>query len=335
MPEQNQSFKDKVKEYLYIVFISISGICLLCCFIFWYFFPNFYNDNKGIFSYLKSLSTTTLGAGVFTAIIKYFQFMGIYKNEINNIISSSEFEEKLTKVIQNNPYSIALLKGRQDINQIWKNSTLCMFESEYPEISETIKNKLSNAFFDGDSLDHYYKNYVIRLEISIDDQDFIHLKETSIFTIIRPNCNKKDYHFEYFLDKIDENDNSTKYELHELSLNNKSQDLALFPPLIIPQGLAVEYKQKLNLEGCSEYHISHMLSLVYNINIDNQYSFFCTKTIDSISVSVTMSDNLGCNISTLNFENNLTNPIKSAKFEIDNREVILPNGGFKLFFYKK
>lgn len=330
--------KSKIKEYLYIIFISISIIDILFCFIFWYFFPDFYNNYKGVFVFLKGLSTTTLGAGVFTAMLKYFQFMGIYKDEINNIISSSEFENKLTKVIQNNPYNIDSLKGRNDINQIWKNATLCLFESEYPQISEKIKNKLSNSFFDGDSLAHYYKNYVIQLDITFDNTtNLISIKETSSFTIVRPNSDSFNYHFEYLMDLKNIDDNETKYELESFKVNNTDIEMNENPVCIVeyPSKCSKEFQQKFNFEGNIEYHIHHVINLIYDIDIDNKYSFDCTKAIDNINFSFTLSDNLGYNISTINFDNFLTIRNNGTTFALDYREIILPNSGIKLFFYKK
>lgn len=65
---------------------------------------------------INKIGFTMLTSGVFAAIMKSFQFIGIFKQEIENVILESKFIEK-----------------RNDLPELWKKISQCIYKEKFPE----------------------------------------------------------------------------------------------------------------------------------------------------------------------------------------------------------
>src|SRR6266542_1546658 len=115
----------KFKEYLLPV-ILVGGIFLLITyFTFKFLDPEYFNANINSFKELFGIALAILSSGIFFAVLKWFQFMGFFREELQGIISSSQFDQKLQKAFCDVLYSDDFLKKQQNLDEIWRRVTRC------------------------------------------------------------------------------------------------------------------------------------------------------------------------------------------------------------------
>lgn len=72
----------------------------------------------------------TLLSGVIIAFItSYAQYKGLYKNELEDVLYKYDF-----------------LKKRRDINEIWENVSIVLFESKFPKISKELLDTIRGSY---------------------------------------------------------------------------------------------------------------------------------------------------------------------------------------------
>lgn len=86
----------------------------------------------------NNIGTTILGGGIFTAVLKSFQFTGVFREELAKVMFSREYLET-----QNKSY----------IEQIWVRVSQVMFTHKFPEISQLIESSILRTYF---PVDHNY-----------------------------------------------------------------------------------------------------------------------------------------------------------------------------------
>src|SRR5690606_3278175 len=100
-----------------IAWISIiTGILLLWSSV------SFFEDIKyqGI---SEKIGITILSSGVFAAVLKSFQFIGLFRKELEKIILDNKFIEK-----------------RNDLPELWKQISSNLYQQKFPLISENLQN---------------------------------------------------------------------------------------------------------------------------------------------------------------------------------------------------
>lgn len=178
----------KFKEYLLPV-ILVMGLCLLITyFTFKILDPAYFNSNINSFKELFGIALAILSSGIFLAVLKWFQFMGFFREELQGYISSSHFDEKLQKTFYDVLYSDDFLKKQKNLDEIWRRVTRCLFKSEFSEeISDKVNIKLGNVFFHNNKLSHFYRNYIIQIHVTLSKDDFLTIEETTEVKIVRPD----------------------------------------------------------------------------------------------------------------------------------------------------
>ncbi|MEJ0057074.1 MAG: hypothetical protein WDN75_16310 [Bacteroidota bacterium] len=94
---------------------------------------------------LKTIGTTILGAGIFTAILKSFQFTGIFKKAVAQVIYSSEYLAK---------------QDRNYLEDTWKQVSQALFTSKFPKIKDDIESAVINTYLPRDH-NYYYQSFSV------------------------------------------------------------------------------------------------------------------------------------------------------------------------------
>jgi len=328
------AFKQKVKEYL-LPIVLILGIFLLAIyFIFKYFDPLYFQTHLNGFKELFGISLAILSSGIFLAVLKWFQFMGFFKVELQNIIGSSQFDQKLQDTFQEVLYSDEFLKKQKNLDVIWRRVTSCLFKSEFSdEISEKVNSKLEDVFFHNSKLSHYYRNYIINIEVHLDENNFLHIKETTEVKVIRPNAGKFKYDFCYYIDKTDINDTISAVNCTFIKIDSKELNLT---ELLVESNNDKEIIKKaiVEVEGKQEYNIISEIELIYNIDIDYEYKFFSERIIDYIRADVKFSNNLRVLFVPIGNESFVDINSTSQNLVKVYNNLLLPEKGFRLIFIK-
>lgn len=86
------------------------------------------------------MASAVLGAGIFAAILKSFQFSGIFQKALANVIYNSEYLAK-----QDRPY----------VANLWGIATDALFTSRFPQIKQAISEPILNVYLPTDHNYHF------------------------------------------------------------------------------------------------------------------------------------------------------------------------------------
>src|ERR1700722_4245908 len=104
------SLKDTWNRYSVFI-LGTFGVVLLC---FYYGFKYrdkvYFNSHPNGFKELFQIAVLVLGSGIFLATLKWYQFKGFIREELQAIINSSEFEKKVEKMLSDAYFSEEFLK---------------------------------------------------------------------------------------------------------------------------------------------------------------------------------------------------------------------------------
>jgi hypothetical protein len=323
-------FWDKIKDGFFLIQILVAVLFFIVFFGFKWFTPNFWEIHKTTFDYLFNLFLTVLASGIFAAVLKYFQTMGIYRKELEEVLHSPELSEKITNIFTDVVYSESFLSTQNNLNEIWKKVTVCLLSSEFPNISDKVSDKLINTFFQANNLTHYYKNYHIKYKIGFDESGIITIEEHAVFTIVRGKKNKFSFVFNYIVapSRLDET-----VKVNMLKIDGKEVN----PDDLCNREITSEhlsYNYSVPLENKDEYVLERRMTMLQTINEDNEFYFLNERIMEDLSVDVIITDNLGLHFVSMGIED--FNFQKNAKdFNFYHRGLLLPEKGFRFIFFEK
>jgi hypothetical protein len=120
---------------------------------------------SAFFEFWGTVGKTMLASGLFLAILKSFQFLGIFQEELRKVIYTDEF-----------------LSKRKDIKEVWGRTTQALFETLYPEIGKEIENAIYNKHIPN-KLNFFYSDMDVSYTVKKLDDDHIELIETQYITL--------------------------------------------------------------------------------------------------------------------------------------------------------
>lgn len=305
----------------------------------YYFFKWYDNDywqlHSAGFREIFSFGLTILGSGIFLAVLKWFQFMGFFKEELHGIIESSEFDQKLETVIYKVVYDDNFLHKRNDLEDLWKRVNRAMFKNQFSEeLAGRIERKMQDVFFHNSNLSHYYRNFIQTLDISLDQEDFLTFKISLEAKIIRQSEEKFNYDLYYFVEKTDEQDTRSTVKFDKFFIDTTEVDLSR-AALKQTDGLIVKETFHYELEGKKEYQVFNQVTMIYKLNLKDEYQFFVERFLDYVRIEVKLSANLRAVFVPLGNEEFQETVETSNGFIRVYPGVLLPENGFRLIFIKK
>lgn len=324
----------KIKENLLPILLFFGITPLTIYFSFKILTPDYFDRNYKTFQEVFDLSLAILSSGIFLAILKWFQFMGFFKTAIETIISSSEFDEKLEKTVYRTVYSDDFLKQQKDLTNLWKRVNRNLFKSEFPEeLVEKIEKEMSDVFLHNSSLSHYFKNYIVKVKITLTADDFLEIEELCELRLIRPNTEKFPFDFKYFIKKTSDIDSISNITFNSIIADGKPFDLGNIENTELPDS-QISKKIVLELEGRKEYEITSRISLKFNINKDFEYECFSERFVDYLRTEIQFSQNLRVIFLPLGNETFSDVSEGPGTFVKVYQSVLLPQKGFRLIFIK-
>lgn len=134
---------------------------------------------------ISKVGFTILTSGVFAAIMKSFQFIGIFKQEIENVILESKFIEK-----------------RNDLPDLWKKISRSIYNKKFPEISDDLQEMILSSYFPTNH-EYYYEDAIISINIEeLDgDENIKYTQSWKFKVVLAENINSVTMSQNYTLDK--------------------------------------------------------------------------------------------------------------------------------------
>lgn len=327
-------FKGHLKNNAYLYFLGFASAFLI--FYACYFFVEalhyslHYYDR--LFNFMAQVAILFFTGGIFTAAIKYYQFLNIFQEEFHKVISSSEFDEKLTKQLKQITFSRKFLIGQSNLNVLWEKVTLCMYQREFPEIYNKLKKKIKNKYFEKQSISYYYKNMQLHYQIKLIDKKYVYVDEYTSYTIVRPNTDKFTWDFGYTYKNTTDSRVGIEFEGKvttcdkKFDNNNVSTDTG---------EETTTKKVELELEGHQEYHIEYSSKSVENIEVDRIHSFSSDRIIDDLTVTINHDNKLSIIFAPVNNQKFYKNGVfPDLEHAYINRDIFLPGEKFKIFFIR-
>jgi hypothetical protein len=261
---------------------------------------------------------------------------GFFREEIQKIFGSIEFDDKLQNSFYDVLYSDDFLKKRNDLRAIWQRVTRCYFKSEFPEdISEKVNSKLEEVFFHNNHLSHFFRNYIIDLTIDIDAAGFLTITEIADVRIVRAGPEQFPHDFRYYVTRQSTDDKISDIQFEYLKVNHQPVDLS---KLITTENDRINLARKaiIPLEGAKEYQVLSKVILKYHIETDPIYEFFSERVIDYIRASVYYNpDELEVFFLPIGNESFRDGEAPNGELVKIYDDLLLPEKGFRLIFVKK
>ena len=127
--------KDPILASLWII-AAIFG--LSCIVLAWGLFP--LAQFPLVHNVLGTVGSATLAGGVFAALLKSWQFSGVFAKAISDVIYSERF-----------------IGSRSDLQGIWDRLTAHLYQQKFPKISTKINDIIRSDCFPGER-DYYFEN---------------------------------------------------------------------------------------------------------------------------------------------------------------------------------
>ncbi len=329
-----QSAKKRMLEFMLPILLGIATSLLLLFYIFKLGFSTFFISHADGFKEMFGIALAILSSGIFLAVLKWFQFMGFFKEEMHKIVESSQFNAQLQNSFNNVMYSDEFLQKRSDIEAIWKRVTRCYFKSEFPnEVSDKINEKLSRVFFHNNNISHFFRTCIITLNISLDEDGYLHIEGTTESKLIRNSTNPFQYDLRHYVPKRSEDDQKSLIDIHHFSVDGNPIDLAPLKKAEDKQNRLQEILD-VKLEGKKEYNLIIKSRMSYSIDLGNIYTHVNERAVEYMRVEVNYSPNLQvCFLPIGNEE--FSGDTSDGKLIKVYTDLLLPEKGFNLIFIKK
>lgn len=312
--------------YMWVSYLSSASNPLSDYELYWY-------------GFWKDISLLIFTAGIFTASLKYLQYIRVFEKEFDRILGSDKYNEKLKQSIESITLSEDYFLKQNNLEHIWEIVTLSKYRKGFPDIYDILKKNIKNELFEKNNISYYYKHFKIEYKISKVSEDGIVIKEVTNYTIVRHTNEPFDWDFEIRVEEADSGENNEYPSIEFEVLNN---DGIVFAPekdieIIQKEDQIIKLINK-ELKGNDEYHIKRTVIFNQNLKNDRQCVFGCDRIIDDLEVVVKYDKDLKVLFSPawkVKFYEeeikDLGNVIEMSYF---NRDLILPGEKYKLFILK-
>lgn len=307
-----KSTTDSFLRYIAWIFIILGLILILL------------STNKSIDSgfaeIISKIGFTVLTSGVFAAIMKSFQFIGIFKQEIENVILESKFIEK-----------------RNDLPELWKKISQCIYKQKFPEISNDLQQIILSAYFPTNH-QYYYEDAVISINIeSLDENEIIRYTQTSKIKVVLSETVDSVLMTQYY--SLDKSENAQKSKCERIYYKVDGED-KLDQMAIETSETEFEINRisSLKISGKRTFMLEFKEAREICIKDDNIKLFRMNNITKEMDVNISFPDNLLVtffNVGVVkNFEPKHLDS-KNTISRIHKSGLILPFQGFGLSYVSK
>ncbi|RNI29081.1 hypothetical protein [Rufibacter latericius] len=337
-----EKLKDYIRCHLPLI-LGVLGIIFLWA-------GEFLDGLKGTYDWSEGLrkasryafktgGVTILTSGVFAAVLKSFQYSGVFREEIEKVVFGNHFLER-----------------RKDLPELWKNITNAVYQSKFPDVSNDINEMIFSTYLPRDKK-YYYRNFHVTIDISkLEQNGMITYKQASRYEIIPAHgLNNIDLDIYATIDvkgkffkngitsyKIDGNeyklDGNEYVNDSANSATNKVHGQIEHKTKKIGQVERHEYTIKTKLTGKKVYSVEKIEERAYSIKEDNIKIFRVGTFTKGMEVNVFFPRNMCVYF----FDIGVIEEFKSENDQVSNHlkkvhkdGVILPQQGWGLYFIRK
>ncbi len=288
----NEEKSSKIKQFLANLWKHKITVLSYIASIYLIFFTIYsFNDELKIYlsgyenliKYLSQVSILVFTSGVFAASLKYLQLLEIFKEQFNQYIESSSFDEKIKNNLKLITFSDDYLIQQNNLPTLWKQITLCMYKKEFPTLYEKISKKIRNDFFIKSNISYYYKNFQVNYYLEKNCDKSIKVTERSSYTIVRPN--KEEFEWDYAYRGLinDEYKKEIKFQAN-ITTTGEILNADFSNASEIDEYFTLKISKKLS--GYTEYHIERHAVTIQDIELDRIRVFGSDRIIDDLSFKV-------------------------------------------------
>lgn len=268
---------------------------------------------------IEKIGFIALTSGVFASVLKSIQFTGLFKEELNKVISGSDF-----------------LNNRKDLPDLWKKISKILYSQKFPEISEILEDRILNTYFPTNS-NHYNQDVVITINIdSIDKDMVITYTQTIQYTAILDSENNSS--ILSFSSSLTDTENLIETnQLICIKIDNEDFTDKIQPSNIKKDGKEV-HTFSYELKGKKKFDIYHKMKKKYSLKGENYKLLRFTNITRNVDVTISHPKDIEVSF----FGIGVVNEFKEIHANIGNvicrrhqDDLILPQQGFGLSFNKK
>ncbi|WP_347216506.1 hypothetical protein [Chryseobacterium sp.] len=308
-----QRFKKWVNRNITFIYFTIALVFIL--------FPN---STFSLFTekwnkVIEKIGFIALTSGVFAGVLKSIQFTGLFKDELQKVISGSDF-----------------LNNRKDLPDLWKKVSKILYSEKFPEISDLLEDRILATYFPTNR-NHYNEDLIITIIIHEITDDFtIHYTQTMEYNAILDSNIKQTYiNFTSSItdnDSVDEINNLISFKVDNEEMKDK----------VNPEE-RTENNEKIKsythqLKGKKKFFIHNKTERKYSLKGENFKMIRFNTFIKNLDVTVSYPNDIEVSF----FGIGVVNDFVSTHDNIENvicrrhrEDLILPRQGFGLSFNKK
>ncbi len=281
---------------------------------------------ENLIKYLSQVSILVFTSGVFAASLKYLQLLEIFKEQFNQYIESSSFDEKIKNNLKLITFSDDYLIQQNNLPTLWKQITLCMYKKEFPSLYEKISKKIRNDFFIKSNISYYYKNFQVNYKLEKNCDKSIKVIERSSYTIVRPN--KDEFEWDYTYRGLIDDDYKSQIKFQaNITTTGEILESDFKDAKEVDEYFILKISKKLS--GYTEYHIERYAVTIQDIELDRIRVFGSDRIIDDLSFKVESDTDVNA---TVHFIGN-NKFYHNGSYDTDvkafiNRDVFLPGQKF-------
>lgn len=228
-------------------------------------FVDFENDKWEKF--LQNVGSSILASGIFALVLKSIQFLGVFKEELNEIIYEAKF-----------------LKNRNDLPIFWEKVTKVLVKDKFPNIHSDIMKDVKDTYLPTSMVQYYDNcNETIEIELIDEKKELIKVNHSISFTVIPSESSTVFVH--PYRNQIVCSDNcpDTSLKLNYVKVNNKNVVTNLVQT---KQKNLIESRFEVQLKEKNGYNIEYSVTKVYSLKSDNIISYRTSYIQNNFKVQI-------------------------------------------------
>ncbi len=321
--------------YLILLSLSIAYFILYGILIFDEKYLQGWEKKVFWLDFFKNIALLIFSAGIFTASLKYLQYIKVFESEFERILLSKKFSDRVKDSVESITFSEEFLLKQANLSDIWETVTLSKYKQQFPNLYADLKKNINNTFFIKNNISYYYKHTKKTYEISLVSDYIIKIKETTVLTIVRPSIEEFEWDFKVSLKEKDSENN--KYpELNVLTLKDYGTlfDAEKDVEIITKDGQLTKIC-KITLSGQLVYNIKRVVTTHQDLQSDRVWEVGTDRIMDHLDVHAKYTNDLNVIFSSSNGVKFINEELpESNEFSYISQELMLPGEKFKLFFLK-
>lgn len=271
--------------------------------------------NPKLIDIVEKASLAILSSGIFAAVLKSIQFTGLFKEEIEKVMLGTDF-----------------VKNRRDLPELWKTISQTIYKRKFPNISESIENRILKTYFPTNE-DYYYEDYIVTVNIEeISDSFQISYTQTCKYSVV---LNKDVNEIELSLEASISQEEDSEGIINELEFFRiDGKDAKIEEDQSTKDNPKVS-KYLIPIKGNGPFQIHSKYKRRYSLKNENYKLFRMKRFTKNMDVVISYPENVCVSF----FNIGLVNKFQPQHVEVKNQiyrshkgDIILPHQGFGMSF---